>query len=63
MTRSIIGSVISLCEKYKIKVVAEGVETEPQLQKLRELGCYSIQGYIINKPIPISDFESEYLKK
>ena len=63
MTRSIIGSVISLCEKYKIKVVAEGVETEPQLQKLRELGCYSIQGYIINKPIPISDFEHKYLKK
>ena len=60
MNRSIVAKVISLCQEYKIEVVAEGVEADIQLNELRELGCGSIQGYLINKPIPVSDFESIY---
>ena len=63
MNRSIIAHVISLCQKYKIEVVAEGVEADIQLKELRDLGCGSIQGYLINKPIPVSDFESIYFRK
>ena len=61
MNRSIISCVISMCEKHSITVVAEGVETEAQLERLRELRCCAIQGYLINKPIPIKDFESIYM--
>ncbi len=63
MNEAIISSVISLCEKYHIEVVAEGVEAEIQLKKLKELGCDCIQGYLVNKPIPLEDFENIYLNK
>ena len=43
-----------------MKVVAEGVETEEQLQLLREFGCDYIQGYLISRPIPAEEFENQF---
>ena len=39
----------------KLKVNAEGVETEEQFQYLQDIGCDSIQGYLISRPIPGSE--------
>ena len=47
----ITAAVISLGQKLSLKVVAEGVETQLQLDKLRELGCDEIQGYLFSEPI------------
>lgn len=47
----IVAAVISLGQKLRLKVIAEGVETQSQLDKLRELGCDEIQGYLLSKPI------------
>jgi EAL domain-containing protein (putative c-di-GMP-specific phosphodiesterase class I) len=38
-----------------LKVIAEGVETQLQLDKLRELGCDEIQGYLFSEPVREAD--------
>jgi EAL domain-containing protein (putative c-di-GMP-specific phosphodiesterase class I) len=45
-----------------MKVLAEGVETEREFAILKELGCDCIQGYIIGKPMPSSDFQRNFIK-
>lgn len=47
---AILESVISLSKNLNLRVVAEGVETQEQLQFLRRLNCHSIQGYYISEP-------------
>jgi diguanylate cyclase (GGDEF)-like protein len=42
---SIVKAIISLAHSLRLKVVAEGVETEQQLQQLRDLGCDQFQGF------------------
>lgn len=37
--------------------MAEGIEEQEQVEKLREYGCDLIQGYVYAKPMPVSDFE------
>ncbi len=60
--RSILGDVINMAHRMNIRVVAEGVETNEQLNKLRMLNCDFVQGYLLKKPIPEDEFENE-LKK
>jgi diguanylate cyclase (GGDEF)-like protein len=49
---AIVGAIIGLAHKLSIEVVAEGVETEQQLEFLRNEGCDLIQGYLLGKPEP-----------
>ena len=51
---SVIRGIVALAHSLELHVVAEGVETEGQLQKLGMLGCDSIQGFLVQKPIPAS---------
>lgn len=51
-------STIAMIKKLKMYIVAEGVETEEQMQMLSELGCDFLQGYYFSKPVP----EQEFLK-
>ena len=55
--RAIIRSVIGLGKGLEMSVVAEGVETEEQLEALRADGCNQVQGYLISRPGPIAHFE------
>ncbi|WP_013323806.1 EAL domain-containing protein [Gloeothece verrucosa] len=48
---SMIAAVIALGHTFKLKVIAEGVETENQLDILRKLDCDMIQGYVFSKPL------------
>ena len=48
---SIVASIISLAHALKIKVIAEGVETQQQLDVLRSLECDEIQGFLISVPV------------
>jgi diguanylate cyclase (GGDEF)-like protein/PAS domain S-box-containing protein len=54
---AIVSGVISLGHALGLKVVAEGVETEEQLARLREMGCDLAQGYHFAKPLPSEDAE------
>jgi EAL domain-containing protein (putative c-di-GMP-specific phosphodiesterase class I) len=48
---SIISTIISLAQGLRLKVVAEGVETEQQAQLLRLLRCDEAQGYLFSRPV------------
>ena len=43
--------ILMLAKNLGLEVVAEGIETEFQLEKLRELGCNWVQGYLLYKPL------------
>lgn len=53
---SIAKTVIVLAHNLGLRVLAEGVETQDQLDFLREHGCEEIQGYIVSKPLPPDQF-------
>jgi EAL domain-containing protein (putative c-di-GMP-specific phosphodiesterase class I) len=40
-----------------MNVIAEGVETQEQLDFLRKHGCNTYQGYLFSRPVPLADFE------
>jgi diguanylate cyclase (GGDEF)-like protein len=56
-SRAIAQSVISLGQVMNRSVIAEGVETEGQLDCLTELGCHAFQGFLFGSPLPLEDFE------
>ena len=49
-------NLISMFHDVRRKIVAEGVESEEQMQALNELGCDYLQGYYYSKPIVAEDF-------
>ncbi|MGZ8181224.1 MAG: putative bifunctional diguanylate cyclase/phosphodiesterase [Methylobacter sp.] len=57
----ITATIIAMGHTLGFKVLAEGVETQEQLDFLREKGCDAYQGYFTSKPVPAEDF-AELLK-
>jgi len=55
---AITGAIISLAQKLHMRVIAEGVETQAQVDFLRAAGCNEIQGYFFSKPLPAGAFEN-----
>ena len=49
--------VLDIARYLKVPVVAEGVETQRQLDMLKEAGCELIQGYFFSRPLPPEEFE------
>jgi EAL domain-containing protein (putative c-di-GMP-specific phosphodiesterase class I) len=49
---ALVESIIAMAHVLHLDVVAEGIETELQLQRLAKLGCDYIQGYHISRPLP-----------
>lgn len=54
---NIVNSIINIAKTLNIKVVAEGVETSEQLEKLKLTECDLIQGYLFSKPEPLTPNE------
>jgi len=49
---AIVTAIVGIATSLNLKVVAEGIETEEQLECLRGLGCHYGQGYLFSKPVP-----------
>ena len=58
---AITTAIVAMAHSLKLKVIAEGVETEEQLAFLRGLGCDEVQGYLFSRPVPAEKF-AELLK-
>lgn len=58
---AITQGIISMAHHLRLKVIAEGVETEPQFAFLKKSHCDEFQGYYFAKPMPFSEVE-QYLR-
>ena len=58
---SLVSTIITLAHSLRLKVVAEGVETEEQSRLLRLLKCDEMQGFLFSKPVPCEVFETRFL--
>ncbi len=54
--RQLIQATVAMSEGLGLKVVAEGVEEDAQLEFLRETGCYAVQGYLLSRPLDAATF-------
>ncbi len=52
---AITSAIIAMAQSLKLKVVAEGVETEQQLTFLKEHNCRYMQGYLFSQPLPVDE--------
>ena len=54
----IVQTIIGMARNLGLDVIAEGVETEAQRERLALYGCTSCQGYLFHRPLPPSEFEA-----
>lgn len=54
---NILNSVVRMAKWLHIPVIAEGVETQQQVDFLRTIGCECVQGFFYSKPVPIDVYE------
>lgn len=53
---AIIKTILALGQSLELTVIAEGVETRQQAQRLKELGCEQFQGFLYGRPEPVTEF-------
>ena len=58
--RSLVGNIVRICSNQGMQCVAEGVETQAQVDVLLEEGCSLAQGFFYNRPIPMQEFWQKY---
>jgi len=61
--QEMIVTILNMAKIFKLKVVAEGVETQEQLSFLHANDCHLYQGYLFSKPLSYDDFETFYNAK
>ena len=55
-------TIVKMGQMLKMKVIAEGVETQEQIDYLKSISCDQYQGYYFSKPLSSKDFEKFYFK-
>jgi EAL domain-containing protein (putative c-di-GMP-specific phosphodiesterase class I) len=60
---AIVGSTIGLSKQLGLSVVAEGIENRASADLLISMGCEEGQGYLFGRPMPVQDFESQFLAR
>ena len=56
--QNVVASFVELADNLAIHTVAEGIESQDQVDFLRRIHCDMIQGYVFSKPLPIPEFEA-----
>jgi diguanylate cyclase (GGDEF)-like protein/PAS domain S-box-containing protein len=62
-TNSIVAAIVKLSNNLDIKTIAEGVETNEQVERLMQHQCEYGQGYLYDKALSLEEFEAKYLTK
>lgn len=62
VSRSIVKTIIDLCNNLGVKCVVEGMETREQVEILRSFGCSRMQGYYFGRPVPLEETHA-YLER
>ncbi|HEX9399480.1 MAG TPA: EAL domain-containing protein [Anaeromyxobacter sp.] len=57
-SEEVIKAIVSIAESLDFDVIAEGVETSTQAERLEELRCRYAQGFLLSKPLPASEVEA-----
>jgi len=57
----VVNAIITMAKAIGVKTIAEGVETQEQLDILTELGCDQVQGYLLSRPVPAEIFETRFI--
>ncbi|WP_368187607.1 putative bifunctional diguanylate cyclase/phosphodiesterase [Aestuariibius sp. HNIBRBA575] len=60
--QSIVSTIINLCDRLGLEVIAEGVETQNAVNILNGLGCDVLQGYFFSRPLPANAFRELILE-
>lgn len=60
--KALAASIVALGHNLNLAIVAEGIETETQLNILAEMGCDKAQGYLFSRPVPATEFEKLALR-
>ena len=55
---AIVSAIVSMARACDLKVIAEGVETQDQADKIARFGCDEVQGYLFSKPLSVADFSA-----
>ena len=58
----LVDVIIAMAHGLGLSVVAEGVESEAQLEYLRKRGCDECQGFLFSAPLPAAEFAARFLK-
>ncbi|MDB2562576.1 EAL domain-containing protein [Sulfurimonas sp.] len=56
-----IETIVKMGQTLNLGIIAEGIETEKQLEYLKSINCNEYQGYLCSKPLNVKDFEDFYL--
>lgn len=52
ISENIVQTIVQLAKNLNLDLIAEGVEEEAQVEKLRLMGCNQVQGFLYHKPLP-----------
>ena len=58
---AVVRAVLYLGKVFGMNVIAEGVETQAQLELLRKYECPEVQGYLFGRPVPAAEFERRFI--
>ncbi|MBS6645056.1 MAG: EAL domain-containing protein [Clostridiaceae bacterium] len=53
----VVQGIVELVHKFHIRTVAEGVESKKQVERLKQIGCDYVQGYVFYRPMPQDEYE------
>ena len=60
-TIAVLSLIVQLAKTLHLSIVAEGIETQEQLEKICSLGIGLGQGYVFSKPVPLAELDRQSL--
>ncbi len=58
VNRALVQAIVDMAHALGLRTVAEGVETEAELARLKQIGCDTVQGYLLSQPLPARKMEA-----